>query len=90
MKVGTVRRIVNWIASAVIFTGIAYSGLALRAKPVYASSCTCTEELQDAHVFCFERYGNNFVSDFQCPVGGSAYLFFCSADPSQEWGFPCD
>ncbi len=87
MKGQTLRRIVNWTAGAALLTGIAYSGLALSAKPVYASSCNCNEEQAEGIAFC-EPYGG--VYSFYCPVGdparwlvtcnggGQAYGEFCS------------
>jgi hypothetical protein len=86
MKAQILRKIVNLTAGAALLTGIAYSGLALRAKPVYASSCNCTEELQDAERYCATHYNGQFlVWPFICPSGNGYYTFICYYDPFQNY-----
>jgi hypothetical protein len=59
----------NWIAGSVLLAGLIYSvsAITVSAKPVYASSCNCSEEELEAQSFCSGRGGVNF---FQCPIGG--------------------
>ena len=91
MKAHSLKKIVNWTAVAVLFTGIGYAGLALNATPVYASTCNCTEERVDAGEYCFSQGGNGALTYFDCPVGGSAYVFSCVGDPNQTlFGANCD
>jgi len=58
----------NWLVGTVLFVGFVYSVFALtvNAKPVYASSCNCSEEINEAFVYCQPHGG---IRLFACPVG---------------------
>lgn len=85
------RKIVNWTASAVLLTGISYSCVALSAKPVYASTCNCTEEQQDADLYCEAHFGTIGLKLFSCPVNSNEYAFICASDPRETVHLvPCD
>ena len=71
--------------------GLFYGGLALNSKPVYASSCNCTEEKMDAQAYCLRHYGNGGIYSFSCPFDGSNYLFICAGDSLLQYvELPCD
>ena len=91
MKAQALRKIGNWTASAALLAGILYSVLALNTESVYATSCNCAEEQQDAEQFCSATYGGDgLLAYFQCPVDGSYYLFVCEFDNNTPYLFPCD
>jgi hypothetical protein len=88
MKGQNLQRIGNWTATVVLFAGIAYASLAMTGKPAYASSCNCTEEEQDAEVYCI-AHGLGDEVYFHCPVGSDS-VFNCTGDYPTEHVRPCD
>ena len=90
MKTQWVRSGGSYVATAVLLGGILYSILVLTVTPrsAYASSCDCTEELQDAKEFCSTTYGNPNLSGFACPDGNTVVVR-CAANPGQAWQYPC-
>jgi hypothetical protein len=91
MKAQLITKGPIWAVSAVLLAGLAYSLLAFNAKPVYASSCDCSEALEDAIGFCQTQYHSQ-VEFFQCPVviNGQDYVrFVCAGNPGVFFTFPC-
>jgi|SRR6266403_4102266 len=70
----------GWALNAALLAGLVYSALSFTAGPAYAASCNCTEERQDAQIYCINNFGDQRLYDFICPIG-SDYDFVCYADP---------
>ncbi len=75
-----IRRGRIWVVIGVLLGGVIYSAFSLTlATPlVYASSCNCPEESQEAALFCDAHGG---VANFFCPIdcsGGPCVVGVCS------------
>jgi hypothetical protein len=81
--------IVMVVIYVTMLLGLGYSLQVVTSKVAYASTCNCTEELQDAEDFCLLEYGDGGVDYFQCPEDGY-YVVYCAADPHRPWANPCD
>jgi hypothetical protein len=93
MKTETLRMVRVSVVSAALLVGLGHSILALTltSKPAYASSCNCTEEIQDAKAFCESQFGSPTVRWFDCPTSNNSYLVRCEADPNGvTYAFYCD
>jgi hypothetical protein len=92
MKKNISRRSVA-ISALVVFlvSGVIYSAAALSAKPAFASSCDCADDLQEARAYCSSILNGNLAS-FTCPdvINGQAYYeFTCTTGGGQNFQEPC-
>jgi len=84
------RRIGPALVLSLVVGSFVYSALALHLTTVYAATCNCTEEQMDAHLFCYQQYGDATLFDFTCPDGNN-YDVICQGDPHfNYWVIPCD
>ena len=76
---------------AVVLAGLSYSASVLMPKSVYAATCVCNEENQDAAGYCLQHFGRPDFALYACPLSGNRYQFLCVYDPNQKINIlPCD
>jgi hypothetical protein len=82
MKNTFVRKGQAWIVGLVLLAGLTYSVLALSEPTAYAkTTCTCTEEQQDAHSYCLNYFNDSTLLQYVCPSLPGHYFFVCQGDP---------
>ena len=69
MKLNILKSARRSLLYGIFFIGMAYSMLALSAKPMYAASCNCSEELAEALAYCSPLGG---ILQWVCPDGDYA------------------
>jgi len=80
-----------WAIAVGLVIALVYSVLALSMHTVYAATCNCSEEVQDAAQYCSAHYGAPQLTDFTCPFNGDNYNFVCINDPHHTFHtIPCD
>jgi hypothetical protein len=80
MKDRVNRRVAMWILCAFVVGGLGYSTLVLSARPVYASSCDCSDDQVEAAIYCENHIPGSQLGSFTCPYAQTHYVFTCSFD----------
>jgi hypothetical protein len=80
MRHKLLRKARTGLLVAAVLVGLSYSTSVLMPNSVYATSCNCTEEKQDAEFFCNQHFHTGLLLYFNCPYNGNEYEFICWYD----------
>jgi hypothetical protein len=67
-----------WLLYVVLLVCMAYSALALTARPAYAAGCNCQQSLNWVIQFCGAYgVGHGGPAGFWCTDGAPSFNFYC-------------